>query len=97
LKIGGSRNPQISPDLALKESNAVVNCEFEEELDFLKCDLWRSFVNGWFVLFPSISKPLGVLALAGTVARGVVAFAAWRTAFRNRLIGAGPSEQEVSS
>jgi hypothetical protein len=53
-------------------------------------------VNGWYEPFLSILKPLGILALAGAVARGLVAFAAWRTAFRNRLIGAEPREQEWS-
>ena len=53
-------------------------------------------MNGWYAPLLSILKPLGVLALAGTVARGFVAFAAWRTAFRNRLIGVEPREQEPS-
>jgi hypothetical protein len=41
-------------------------------------------------------KTLGIVALAGTAARGFVAFSAWRTAFRNRLLGVEPREQEVS-
>ena len=53
-------------------------------------------MNGWYGLLLAILKPLGVLALAGAVARGLVAFAAWRTAFRNRLIGVKSREQEVS-
>jgi hypothetical protein len=53
-------------------------------------------VNGWYGLLLAIVKALGLLALAGTVARGFVAFAVWRTAFRNRLLGVEPHEQEVS-
>jgi hypothetical protein len=53
-------------------------------------------VNGWYGLLLAIVKMLGLLALAGTVARGFVAFAVWRTAFRNRLLGVEPREQEVS-
>jgi hypothetical protein len=50
-------------------------------------------VNGWYGLLLAISKALGLLALAGATARGFVAFAAWRTAFRNRLLGADPREE----
>lgn len=53
-------------------------------------------MNGWYGLFLAILKPLGLLALAATVARGFVAFTAWRKAFRDRLIGAEPHEHEVS-
>jgi hypothetical protein len=53
-------------------------------------------VNGWYgALFPML-KALGLLALMGAVARGFVAFGTWRTAFRNRLLGVEPREQEVS-
>jgi hypothetical protein len=41
-------------------------------------------------------KALGLLALVGAVARGFVAFGTWRIAFRNRLLGEEPREQEVS-
>jgi hypothetical protein len=41
-------------------------------------------------------KTLGLVALAGTVARGFVAISAWRTSFRNRLLGMEPREQDVS-
>jgi hypothetical protein len=51
--------------------------------------------NSYGPLF-AILKPLGVLALAGVVARGFVAFATWREAFRNRLLGVEQREQEVS-
>ena len=40
-----------------------------------------------------ILKALGLLTLLGTVARGFVAFGAWRTAVRNRLLGVDPHEQ----
>jgi hypothetical protein len=40
-----------------------------------------------------ILKALGFLTLLGTAARGFVAFGAWRTAFRNRLLGVEPHEQ----
>ena len=53
-------------------------------------------VNGWYgPLFPML-KALGLLALVGAVARGFVAFGTWRIAFRNRLLGEEPREQEVS-
>jgi hypothetical protein len=52
-------------------------------------------VNGWYGLFPML-KALGLIALVGAIARGFVAFGAWRTAFRNRLLGVEPREQEVS-
>jgi hypothetical protein len=53
-------------------------------------------VNGWYGLFFPTLKALGLIALVGTVARGFVAFGAWRIAFRNRLLGVEPHEQEVS-
>jgi hypothetical protein len=53
-------------------------------------------MNGWSGLFFPMLKALGLLALVGGAARGFVAFGAWRTAFRNRLLGEDPREQEVS-
>ena len=53
-------------------------------------------MNGWYgLLFPML-KAFGLLALVGAVARGFVAFGTWRIAFRNRLLGVEPREQEVS-
>jgi hypothetical protein len=53
-------------------------------------------MNGWYGLLFPVLKTLGLLALVGAVARGFVAFGAWRTAFRNRLLGEDPREQEAS-
>lgn len=50
-------------------------------------------MNGWYGLSFQILKALGLLTLVGAVARGFVAFGAWRTAFRNRLLGVEPREQ----
>jgi hypothetical protein len=52
-------------------------------------------VNGWNGLFPML-KALGVIAMVGAIARGFVAFGRWRTAFRDRLLGIEPRQQEVS-
>ena len=53
-------------------------------------------MNGWYgPLFPML-KVFGLLALVGAAARGFVDFGTWRIAFRNRLLGEEPSEQEVS-
>ena len=38
----------------------------------------------------ALLKLLGTLAVIASAARGFVAFAAWRKAFVNRLIGADP-------
>jgi hypothetical protein len=83
-----------SPELALLEIGIVV--VIRRRTRFLETtSVWRCPVNGWYGLSLAM-KALGVLALAGTVARGFVAFAAWRRAFRDRLIGAEPHEHEVS-
>ena len=55
--------------------------------------VWRCLVNGWYGLLLAISKAFGVVALAGATARGFVAFSMWRTAFRNRLLGADTRQE----
>ena len=50
-------------------------------------------MNGWYGLFLPMVKALGLLALIVAIARGFVAFGAWRTAFRNRLLGVEPHEE----
>lgn len=40
-------------------------------------------------------KLVGVLAAAACAARGFVAFASWRTSWRNRLIGVEPDVKET--
>ena len=57
---------------------------------------WRCEVNGFYGVAVATLKVLGVLALAGSVARGFVAFGRWRTSLRNRLIGIEPPRHEVS-
>lgn len=43
-------------------------------------------MSGLYGVLFQILKALGLLTLVGAVARGFVAFGAWRTAFRNRLL-----------
>ena len=70
---------------------------FEHGLEFLEMpSVWRCLVNGWYGPLIAVLKVLGLLALAGTLARGFVAFSARRTAFRSRLLGVEPHGQEVS-
>ena len=57
---------------------------------------WRCEVNGLYGFAVATLKVLGVLALAGSIARGFVAFGRWRTSLRNRLIGTEPPRHEVS-
>jgi hypothetical protein len=47
-------------------------------------------VTGWYGLSIAALKMLGVFAAVATAARGFVAFGAWRTSWRNRLIGIEP-------
>jgi hypothetical protein len=54
-------------------------------------------VNSWYGLSIATLKALGLLSLAGGVARVFVAFAAWRTSFRNRLLGMEPRQQQEVS
>jgi hypothetical protein len=49
-------------------------------------------VTSWWI---AVLKPLLTIALAASAARGLVAFAAWRKSFRDRLIGAEPYSGEV--
>jgi hypothetical protein len=53
-------------------------------------------VNGLYGFAVATLKVLGVLAVAGSVATGFVAFGRWRTSFRNRLIGIEPRRHETS-
>jgi hypothetical protein len=48
------------------------------------------------VLSVSVWKAIGLFAAVAASARGLVAFGAWRTALRNRLIGIEAPRQEVS-
>lgn len=50
-------------------------------------------MTGWSM---ALLKMLGTLTVLASAARGFVAFAAWRKAFVNRLIGADPNPQELS-
>ena len=43
-----------------------------------------------------VLRLLGTLMVVTSVARGFVAFAAWRQSLVNRLVGAEPGAQEVS-
>jgi hypothetical protein len=47
----------------------------------------RCEVSGWYGLSVSVLKAIGVFAAVAVAARGFVAFGAWRTSLRNRLIG----------
>ena len=68
-----------------------------EELKWIRLSLaWRCEVNGLYGVAIATLKVLGVLALAGSVARGFVAFGRWRISLRNRLIGIEPPRHEVS-
>jgi hypothetical protein len=53
-------------------------------------------VSGWDGLLVSVFKAIGVFAAVAAGARGFVAFGAWRTSLRNRLIGFEPRRQETS-
>lgn len=53
-------------------------------------------MNGLYGFAVATLKVLGVLALAGSLARVFVAFGRWRTSLRNRLIGIEPPRHEVS-
>ena len=53
-------------------------------------------MSGWYGWSVSALKLLGVLATVAAAARSFVAFATWRTSFRNRLIGVEPRGRETS-
>jgi hypothetical protein len=55
----------------------------------------RCEVSGWYGLSVSVLKAIGVFAAVAAAARVFVAFGAWRTALRNRLIGVEPRRQET--
>jgi len=42
-----------------------------------------------------IGKAIGLLTLMGALAGASVAFGTWRTAFRRRLLGAEPTDNEI--
>lgn len=48
----------------------------------------------WYESSGAILKVVGLLALVGATARGLVAFGRWRTAFRNRLAGLDADKRE---
>jgi hypothetical protein len=52
-------------------------------------------VGGWYGLSVSVLKAIGLFAAVAATARGFVAFGAWRTSLRNRLIGVEPYHQET--
>ena len=59
--------------------------------------LYRRYdVGGWYGLSVGALKVLGLFAAVAAAARGFVAFGAWRTSWRNRLIGIEPSRRETS-
>lgn len=51
-------------------------------------------VSAWYGLSVGVLKMLGLFAAVAAAARGLVAFATWRTSWRNRLIGVEPGGQE---
>jgi hypothetical protein len=53
-------------------------------------------VSGWYGSLVSALKVTGVFVAVAAMARGFVAFGAWRTSLRNRLIGIEPHRQETS-
>jgi hypothetical protein len=56
----------------------------------------RYEVGGWYGLSVGVLKVLGMFAAVAAAARGFVAFGAWRTSLRNRLLGIEPYRQETS-
>ena len=44
-------------------------------------------MNGLYGFAVATLKVLGLLALAGSIARALVAFGRWRTSLRNRMMG----------
>jgi hypothetical protein len=52
-------------------------------------------VGGWYGLSVGVLKVSGMFAAVAAAARGFVAFGAWRTSLRNRLIGVEPHRQET--
>ena len=62
-----------------------------EELDSAR----RYEVSGWCGVLISALKAIGVFVVVAAAARGFVAFGAWRTSLRNRLIGVEPHRQET--
>ena len=53
-------------------------------------------MGGWYGLSVGVLRVLGMFAAVAAVARGFVAFGAWKTSLRNRLIGIEPHRQETS-
>lgn len=53
-------------------------------------------MSAWYGLSVALLKMFGLFAAVAAAARGFVAFAAWRTSWRNRLIGIEPRRQETS-
>jgi hypothetical protein len=55
----------------------------------------RCEVSGWDGLLVSVLKAIGSFAAVAAAARVFVAFGAWRTSLRNRLIGVEPHPKET--
>lgn len=53
-------------------------------------------MGGLYGLLVGVLKALGAFAALAAAARGFVAFGAWRTSWRNRLIGVEPRRHETS-
>ena len=53
-------------------------------------------MGGWYGLSVGAWKVLGMFAAVAAAARGFVAFGAWRTSWRNHLIGVEPPRREAS-
>lgn len=81
-----------SPNLQWNRwSSSIGQTEPEEPNSVRRCE-----VSGWYGLLVSALKVIGVFAAVAAAARGFVAFGAWRTSLRNRLIGIEPHRQETS-
>ena len=52
---------------------------------------------GWYGFLIQVGRALGLLTVLGAMARALVAFGAWRVAFRTRLIGVHSDERGETS
>jgi len=53
-------------------------------------------MSGWYGVSVGALKVMGALAAAAAAGKGIVAFGAWRTNFRNRLVGGEPHGGKTS-